>query len=461
MKVMGKDVKGQKFHLIGVGGIGMRSIAEILARAGAVVSGSDSGAKGDYARLEGLGVTVFKGHDAGQVPDGAVVIVSSAVKGDNVELADARKRGLVVMHRAEVLAEIAGAYKCIAVSGTHGKTSTTGLIYAALKAAGVPVGVVIGGVLAEEGSTVVLPPKEGQWLVVEADESDKSFLKFKPAVAVVTNIEPEHMENYGSEEKLVEAFAEFAARADVAVVCADDPNAMIMASRLGEEVVTYGLEDSADVYASMWAPQGAGMAFDASLRGGSLPDVVVALPGVHYVANALAALAVAQIVKADVVKAAEGLAHFKGVGRRFTRVGAFHGAEVIDDYGHHPTEIATTLEAAKAMAKGKVVAVIEPHRYTRLRDTMEAFATCAKVADAAVVLPVYSAGEEPIAGVSHEVLGEKMNAAGLPPEVFVVDGEKGVIKALHTLGVGEGDMIVCLGAGDVTKVAAHLAEHVH
>ncbi|NBV54910.1 MAG: UDP-N-acetylmuramate--L-alanine ligase, partial [Proteobacteria bacterium] len=386
------------------------------------------------------------------------VVVSTAVPQDNVELVAAKRLGLRVVHRAEILAEIMQNYSTIAVSGTHGKTSTTALIYGALCAAGVEVGIVNGGILNELGSNVALPRKKSGWLVVEADESDASFLKLKPDVAVITNIEPEHMDTFGTEEKLVEAFVAFADSAAEAVLCADDPNTMIVAARTEADVVSYGLDDSADVYAGSYVPQGAGMAFDAHVRGGVLEDVVVALPGVHYVQNSLAALAVASVVKADVVKAAEGLAAFKGVGRRFTKVGTFHGADVIDDYGHHPTEIATTLEAAKGIYK-QVIAVIQPHRYSRLRDLMDEFAGCAKVADACVILPVYSAGEAAIAGVSHEVLGEKMKALGYPEEVRVVADENGLMKALHHLEIGPGGAIVCLGAGTITDFARGLVAH--
>lgn len=461
MKIFGREAKGAAFHFIGVGGIGMSGLAEVLAAKGASVTGSDSGTKGDFARLDKALAKVYRGHAAENVPHGAIVVVSTAVHADNVELLQAAKLGLKVVHRAEVLAEIMNNYTTVAVSGTHGKTSTTALIYAALKAAGVSVGVINGGVLNDLGTNALLPPKTGDWLVVEADESDASFLKLKPTVAVITNIEPEHMDTYGTEDRLVQAFTDFADSADMAVICADDPNGLIVSARTESDVVTYGFEEGADVRATEYAPQAGGMAFDASLRGGVLEDVVVALPGVHYVLNSLAALAVAQIAKADPVKAAEGLASFKGVGRRFSRVGQFHGADIIDDYGHHPTEIAATLEAAKSVYSGKVVAVIQPHRYSRLRDLMDEFAGCAKVADACVILPVYAAGEDPIDGVSHEELGKRMDAAGLPEDVFVVDGENSLLKALHHIDFAKGDAIVCLGAGNITDYAHHLAAHRH
>jgi UDP-N-acetylmuramate--alanine ligase len=460
LTIFGQDVKGLALHFIGVGGIGMSGLAEVLAGAGAKVSGSDSGSKGDFERLEKAGVKVVREHKAENIGDAGIVVVSTAIAADNPELLAAKKSEKVV-HRADVLAEIMTNYQTVAISGTHGKTSTTALIYTVLKAAGMKVGVINGGVLNALGTNAVLPPKGG-WLVVEADESDASFLKLKPTVAVITNIEPEHMDTYGTEEKLVEAFVKFADSADVAVLCIDDPNTLIVAGRTSADVFSYGMDETADAYTESYAPQGRGMAFDAHVRGGVLEDVVVALPGAHYVLNSLAALAVASVVKADVVKAAEGLAEFKGVGRRFSKVGTFHGADVIDDYGHHPTEIAATLEAAKSVYTGKVVAVIQPHRYTRLRDLMDEFATCAKVADVAIVMPVYSAGEPPIAGVTHEELVRRMQESGLPEEVYGVADEHGLMKALHHVEWGgKGDAIVMLGAGTITDFAKHLVHHHH
>jgi UDP-N-acetylmuramate--alanine ligase len=468
-------------HLIGIGGIGMSGLAEVLAKAGASVQGSDQGGKdaATLARLTAAGVRVWVGHAAAQVQGAQVVVVSTAIAVDNVELVAAKAAGLKVLHRAELLAELMKNYRAIAVSGTHGKTTTTALVYTAMKAGGAAVGIINGGILQDLGTNAVLPPKVGDWLVVEADESDASFLNLAYEVAVVTNIEPEHMDTYGSETKLVQAFVDFASRAKVAVLCVDDPNTAIVATTVATqgntEVVTYGFADDADVVAETYAPQlygpqGGGMAFDAVVRGARLEDVVVSLPGAHYVLNSLAALAVAQLAvpAAQVAAAADGLATFGGVGRRFTQVGFFHGATVIDDYGHHPTEIAATLDAAKQRFRGRVVAIIQPHRYTRLRDLMSEFATCAQVADACVLLPVYGAGEAVIEGVSHTALAERMT---LPEEVKVVAAdhptaeldalESGLIKALHHLHVGPEDAVICLGAGTITELAGRLAAHHH
>ncbi|PZP40213.1 MAG: UDP-N-acetylmuramate--L-alanine ligase [Pseudomonas fluorescens] len=470
MKIFGTHVKGLVIHFIGVGGIGMSGLAEVLATSGATVSGSDGGSKGDFGRLEKAGVTVFRGHDAAHVPAKAIVAVSTAIPASNPELVKAKAEGLQIVHRADVLAEIMANYQTVAVSGTHGKTSTTALVYTCLKAGGLDVGVINGGVLNALGTNAVLPPKMGDWLVVEADESDASFLKLKPTVAVITNIEPEHMDTYGSEDKLVQAFVDFANSAEVAVICTDDPNAAIVAARTDVDVFSYGMEEGSDAHTESYSPTraegklpggGMGMAFDASIRGGMLEDVVVSLPGAHYVLNSLAALAVASVAHADMVAAADGLSHFQGVGRRFTKVGEWHGADVIDDYGHHPTEIAATLDAAKQAYAGKVVVVIQPHRYTRLRDLMDEFASCAKVADAAILMPVYSAGEEPIDGVNHEVLGHKMEELGLPEEIHVVQDEHQLHKVLHHLHVQRGDVVMCMGAGTITDYAKNLGHHHH
>ena len=466
MQVFERHAKELVIHFIGVGGIGMSGLAQVLAGAGATVSGSDGGAKGDFELLDKAGVKVFRSHEAANVPDDAIVAVSTAIPANNPELVEARAKGLKIVHRADVLAEIMTNYQTVAVSGTHGKTSTTALIYTALKAGGLKVGVINGGILNVLGTNALLPAKLGEWLVVEADESDASFLKLKPTIAVITNVEPEHMDTYGTEEKLVKAFVEFADSAEVAVICTDDPNGLIISAQTESDVFTYGMEEGADAYAGEYSPtkqgvNGMGMAFDATVRGGVLEDVVVALPGAHYVLNSLAALAVASVAQADMVAAAEGLADFRGVGRRFTKVGEWHGADIIDDYGHHPTEIAATLDAAKQVYQGQVVAVIQPHRYTRLRDLMDEFATCAKVADVAILMPVYSAGEVPIEGVTHEALAQLMEEKGLPEEIHVVQDEHGLQKVLHHIHVKKGDVVVCLGAGTITDYAKHLGQHHH
>ncbi len=455
MKLFGGELKTLgTWHFIGIAGIGMSGLAEVLARAGAKVQGSDLDP--DYAaRLKDAGVTLFKGHAAENVKGAARVVISTAIKPDNPELMAAKKLGLPLHHRADVLADILANYNSVAISGTHGKTSTTALVWSALKAAGLDVGIINGGVLNDLGTTAVLPKSTKGWLVVEADESDASFLKLKPTVAVITNIEPEHMDTYGDEVKLVEAFVKFADSASETVLCADDPNTMLVAQRTEADVITYGLNDEADIYSDDFHPQGAQMAFDAFIRGGKLEDVVVNLPGVHYVSNALAALAVASVLKCDVMLAAQGLETFGGVGRRFQNVGTFDGATIIDDYGHHPTEISTTIEASKKVfGKGRVIAVIQPHRFTRLRDLMGEFAMCARAADKVILLPVHAAGETPLENVSSESLAQKMK-----PRPLTVSGEDELVLALEDLKLTKDDCILCLGAGTISTIAKHLGKH--
>ncbi|PIZ31021.1 MAG: UDP-N-acetylmuramate--L-alanine ligase [Alphaproteobacteria bacterium CG_4_10_14_0_8_um_filter_53_9] len=458
MKLFGMDVKKLgTIHFVGIGGIGMSGLALFIAECGGQVSGSDTML--DYAaRIKDFGGTLYDSYDAYHVQNASLVVVGTAIKDTNPELMAAREARITVVHRADVLAEIMKNYATIAVAGTHGKTSTTAMVYSALHAAGVPVGVINGGVLQELGSHIKVPPSadkgQEQWLVVEADESDASFLKLKPTVAIVTNIEEEHMDTYGSEEKLLEAFVDFVNSADEAILCGDDPNCTLVESRAEHDVITYGFEDFNDVYAGAYTPQGRGMAFDATLRGGVLPDVVVAMPGAHMVMNALAALATAQLLMADLRQAADGLENFKGVARRFCKVGTFDGADVIDDYGHHPTEIAVTLDGAKKVYPGKVVAVIQPHRYTRLRDLMEDFATSASVADACILMPVHAAGETPIEGVSSDVLAERM----MMPKPLLVADESELEDALDSMGLTKGDAIVCLGAGTISKIAKGLVD---
>lgn len=466
MKIFGKSANELgTIHFIGAGGIGMSGLMEGLHSAGFNVSGSDAAAddNANVTRLRDLGIDVMNGHDVSHVDGAAIVVVSTAITPNNVELIAAEGAGRDVIHRADMLAEIMQNFNTIAVTGTHGKTSTTALIYTALQAAGIDVGMVNGGVLTALKTNVILPKKPEGWLVVEADESDASFTKFKPDIGVITNIEAEHMDTFGDEEKLLAGFKTFLDNIkDIAVLCADDERVALLEGFAACDVVTYGFDEFADARCvGTPVPQGqgaaqSGMAFDALLRGGHLPDVVVNAVGVHNVQNALSALAIAQILNADVNKAATGLAEYAGVGRRFTLVGQFHGADVIDDYGHHPTEIAATLEAAKKVyPAGKVVAIVQPHRYTRLRDLMDDFASSVKIADAVVVLPVYAAGEPPLEGVDHTILAEKIRAALPKLPVIAADNEWMLAELLEPYAEDE-NCLLFLGAGDSGRMAREL-----
>ncbi len=454
MKILGATaVSGTIFHFIGMGGIGMSALAGVLNTKGFNIQGSDLSYNKNMKRLKKEGVKTFTKQCAQNIPDKGVVVVSTAIQKDNVELIEAEKKGLTIAHRADILAQIMANYKTIAVAGTHGKTSTTALIYTVLQSAGLDVGIINGGILNDLGTNAKLGTSE--WLVVEADESDNSFSKLTPTLSVITNLEPEHMETFGTEQALFAAYRSFMknTKEDGALVlCADDPQLEYLSAGCAADVVTYGLEDNADVYAKMYCASKAGMAFDAVLRGGILEDCTVAMPGTHFVQNALAALAVAQLLALDLNLAAKGLEAFAGVGRRFTKVGTFDGADIIDDYAHHPTEISATLEAAKQRYAGKVIAVIQPHRYSRLKDLMDEFAASVKVADDVVLMPVYAAGEQPIEGVSHKSLADKIEA-----DVSFAEDADDLADYLDGK-VKKGDAVLCMGAGSITAMAQNLAD---
>lgn len=446
MKIFGQGPEAAGcLHFVGIGGIGMSGLAEVLHRAGFKVQGSDAAASANVQRLRQQGIEVYTGHDAARVAGVARLVTSSAIRPDNQEIKAAQAARIPLVHRADVLAEVMKNYKTVAVAGTHGKTSTTGLIWAALRAAGVDTGIINGGVLHDLATNATLPASPDGWLVVEADESDRSFTRLASDVAVVLNVEPEHMENYaGGESELHEDFSMFienSSRSYSNVMCADEtpPHWQVGA-------VTYGEKQGADVQITNVKCEGWQTRFTIATLG----EVTVNLPGRHYAHNAAAALAVARAVGADLQKAAGGLASFAGVARRFTRVGLFKGATVVDDYGHHPTEIKATIAAAKALAGGRVVAVVQPHRYTRLGALMKDFATCTSGADVTLVLPVYAAGEAPLQGVNSEALVGKMSG-----HVQLVQNEGALREALSQT-VREGDLVLCLGAGDITAMAERL-----
>ncbi len=444
------------FHFIGIGGIGMSGLAEVLHHAGFTVQGSDTSENENVLRLRALGIQVYAEHHADNIAGAGVAVMSSAIPPDNVERLAAADNGLTTLHRADVLAALMENFYTICVTGTHGKTSTTALIWSALRAAGVDVGIISGGMLNSLGTNAVLPATREGILVVEADESDQSFLKLPTDIGIVTNIEPEHMENYGSEQQLLAAFEQFIGSVrQTAIICGEDLVLTSLADRTGTDYLSYGWEDFNDVYANTPAPQGYGMAFDATVRGGKLDDVVVNLPGRHYVLNALAALATTSALKLNPAEAVTGLANFAGVARRFSRVGQYRGTDVIDDYAHHPTEITTTLEATKQIyAKGRVVSIIEPHRYSRLAALIDDFAKSVKVTDFAIILPVYAAGETADPALSQHVLAEKMAAHDV--HAIGVDEASQLPKILQEFDLKPTDAILFMGAGRSTTYAKNL-----
>jgi UDP-N-acetylmuramate--alanine ligase len=449
-------------HFVGIGGIGMSGIAEVLANLGYRVCGSDIAESANVKRLRENGITVTVGHDAKNVNGAAVVVVSSAVKRDNPELVAARAKRLPVVRRAEMLAELMRLKSCVAIAGTHGKTTTTSLVAALLDAGSFDPTVINGGIINAYGTNARVGG--GTWMVVEADESDGTFLKLPADVAVVTNIDPEHLDHFGTFDKVKEAFEAFVGNLPFygfAVMCLDHPVVQELVGRIEDRrVLTYGVNPQADVRLVDQKLEGGVTCFGVLVRGhdGAKPheidDLTLPMPGHHNVLNATAAIAVAHELGVPDDRIRKALAAFGGVKRRFTRTGEWNGVAVFDDYGHHPVEIAAVLDGARAAAKGRVIAVVQPHRFTRLRDLFEQFCACFNHADHVIVANVYPAGEAPLPGVDRDALVRGIRAHG-HRHVVPLDGPEklaGIVKGL----VRPGDYVVCLGAGSITQWAQAL-----
>ncbi len=448
-------------HFVGIGGIGMSGIAEILHNLGYRVQGSDAAEGANGKRHAELGIPITIGHDPANLREAEVVVISSAVKQDNAEVLAARERMIPVLQRAEMLAELMRLKWSIAVGGTHGKTTTTSMVAAVLDAAGLDPTVINGGIINAYGTNARLGG--GDWMVVEADESDGTFVKLPAAIAVVTNMDPEHLDHYGSFDGLRAAFEAFVGNIPfygVAVLCIDHPEVQAMIPRLSDrKVVTYGLSPQADIRAVNLAQNGHGARFDAVLagRGGrprTLKGLRLPMIGAHNVLNSLAAIAVAGElgIADDVLR--RGLIQFGGVKRRFTKTGETDGVTVIDDYAHHPVEIAAMLEAARVASQGRVIAVVQPHRYSRLRDLFDDFCTCFNDADTVIVGPVYAAGEAPIGGIDRDALVSGIRSHG-HRDVRALEAPEALAGMVHELA-RSGDYVVCLGAGSVTLWAQEL-----
>jgi UDP-N-acetylmuramate--alanine ligase len=446
-------------HFVGIGGIGMSGIAEVLANLGYQVQGSDMSDNANVQRLRKLGVAVAVGHRAENLGEAKVVVVSSAIKAGNPEVDAARQRFIPIVRRAEMLGELMRLKWSIAVGGTHGKTTTTSMVATLLDGAGLDPTVINGGIINAYGTNARLG--EGDWMVVEADESDGSFMKLPATIAVVTNIDPEHMEFYGSEEALHRAFEVFVENIPFygfAVLCIDHPAVQNLIGRIADRrIVTYGVSPQADYRADNIRVDNGGLAFEVEVtdRSGALDARIEGLHlpmlGRHNALNATAAIAVAREMGLEEAGIRKALAGFGGVKRRFTRTGEAGGITVIDDYGHHPVEVAAVLAAARQAGQGRVIAVVQPHRYTRLHDLFEQFCTCFNDADTVIVADVYAAGEQPIEGADRDHLVEGLRARGhrhalaLPaPEALA-----GMIIDL----AAPGDLVVCLGAGNITAWA--------
>jgi UDP-N-acetylmuramate--alanine ligase len=460
MKAMGTEIG--TIHFVGIGGIGMSGIAEVMHHLGYRVQGSDQNEGYAVENLRKAGIPVAIGHSADNLGDARVVVCSSAISRGNPEVEAAIERRLPLVRRAEMLAELMRMQSTVAVAGTHGKTTTTSMIAAILDAGGIDPTVINGGVINAYGSNARLGSSD--WMVVEADESDGSFLRLDGTIAVVTNIDPEHLEHYGSFDAAKDAYVEFIENVPfygLAVMCIDHPEVQNILGRIRDRrVMTYGTSALADLSAVNIEAQGGGIRFDVSVLGGNgerrlIEGVFVPMPGRHNVLNALAAIAVGIEFRMDDATLARGFERFTGVKRRFTRVGEVDGALVIDDYAHHPVEIRAVLSAARESAQERVIAVVQPHRFTRLRDLMEDFQNAFNDADVVFVATVYAAGEAPIEGIDAAALAEGLRAHG-HRMVKTVDSAADLATSLRDLAA-EGDMIVCMGAGDITKWAAGLA----
>ena len=446
-------------HFIGIGGIGMSGIAEIMIRIGYTVQGSDMKPSANTERLEQLGARIFIGHAPEHVEGASAVVYSTAVKADNPEMVAGRERRLPLVRRAEMLAELMRLQFSVGVAGTHGKTTTTSMVAALLDAGGLDPTVVNGGIINAYGTNAKVG--EGEWIVVEADESDGTFLKLKSTCAIVTNIDPEHLDHYGDFDTARRAFRDFVENIPFygfAAVCLDHPEVQALAARVeNRRLVTYGVNPQAEVRALnvTMGPEGARFDVQFTPQDGErrvLEGLALPMAGDHNVANALAAIAVARELGVDDADIRKGLAGFGGVKRRFTTTGVVNGVRIVDDYGHHPVEIASVLKAARAVTpEGRVVAVVQPHRYTRLRDLMDEFSACFDDADTVIVADVYTAGEAPIEGVDRDHLIEGMKRFGHRRALAL--NSPADLPELIAAETRSGDLVVFLGAGDITSWA--------
>jgi len=442
-------------HFVGIGGIGMSGIAEVLLNHGYTIQGSDLKASKITDRLGAMGARIFEGQRAENLENATVVVISSAIKPGNPELDEARRRGLPVVRRAEMLAELMRLKSNIAVGGTHGKTTTTTLVAELLVAGGIDPTVVNGGIIHAYGSNARMG--QGEWMVVEADESDGTFNRLPATIAIVTNIDPEHMEHWGSIENLRQGFYDFVSNIPfygIAVCCTDHPEVQALVGRITDRrVVTFGFNAQADVRAVNLCYQSGVAHFDIWLQGEDvkIEGCTLPMPGDHNVSNALAAVAVARHLGMKTAEIRQALAAFGGVNRRFTKVGEVAGVTIIDDYGHHPVEIAAVLRAARQATSGRVIAVHQPHRYSRLSNLFEDFCTCFNDADVVGIAEVYAAGEAPIAGASRDDLVAGLIRHGHRHARAVTSEDD--LERLVREQARPGDMVVCLGAGTISAWA--------
>ncbi len=451
-------------HFVGIGGIGMSGIAEVLINLGYDVQGSDATENANVKRLREKGAKVFIGHSAENLGQAEVVVVSTAIRRDNPELAGARERRIPVVRRAEMLAELMRLRQCVAVAGTHGKTTTTSMVATLLDAGGFDPTVVNGGIINAYGTNARVG--EGEWMVVEADESDGTFLKLPADVAVVTNIDPEHLDHFKTFDAIKDAFRTLIENLPFygfAVMCLDHPTVQELVGKIEDRrVVTYGENPQADVRLLDVDLAGGVCKFNVLIRdrktasAAYIEGLVLPMPGHHNALNATAAIAVAYELGMSVDAIRNGLSQFGGVKRRFTRTGEWNGAQIFDDYGHHPVEIAAVLRAARASTKGQVIAIVQPHRYSRLQSLFEAFSSCFNDADAVLVADVYAAGEKLIEGFDRDHLVAAIKAHG-HRRAIALNGPEDVPAIVREIAK-PGDYIVFLGAGNITQWAYALPE---
>jgi UDP-N-acetylmuramate--alanine ligase len=446
-------------HFVGIGGIGMSGIAEVMLNLGYKVQGSDAKASANTERLEKQGARIFIGHHPENVGEAGVVVISSAIKGGNPEVDAARARGVPVVRRAEMLAEIMRLKWTVAIGGTHGKTTTTSMVGSLLEAAGNDPTVINGGIINAYGSNTRMG--EGDWMVVEADESDGTFTRLRATGVVVTNMDAEHLDHYGSVEAMNAAFRTFVESIPFygfAVMCTDHPQVQALAAQIVDRrIITYGFSPQADVCGANVRPSKDGSTFDVIARrkgdgpGVTLHDLFLPVAGRHNVQNALAAIAVARELGVADGGIRKGLKAFGGVKRRFTTTGVWNNVRIVDDYGHHPVEISAVLKAAREITDGRVIAVVQPHRFTRLRDLFKDFSTCFNEADIVAIADVYAAGEAPIAAVDADALVASIGAHGHRRALKLKSFDD--LPAFVRAEAQPGDVVVCLGAGDITAHA--------
>ncbi|MEM7739567.1 MAG: UDP-N-acetylmuramate--L-alanine ligase [Pseudomonadota bacterium] len=450
-----------RIHFVGIGGIGMSGIARVMLNLGYEVGGSDIVESDTVQLLRGRGIEVAIGHRAENIGDAAAVVVSTAIGPANPEVAAARARHIPVVRRADMLAEIMRLKWNVCVAGTHGKTTTTSMIAALLDAGSLDPTVINGGVINAYGSNA--RPGEGDWMVVEADESDGTFVRLPTTVSVITNIDPEHLDHWGDFDELRAGFDQFVENTPFygfGVVCLDHPEVQALVGRITDRrLITYGMNPQADVRAENINSANGVQHFDIHFRDrhrslSRIEGVRLPMPGIHNLQNAMAAAIVARELGVTDDQILKGFESFGGVKRRFTETGAWNGVRIIDDYGHHPVEIAATLRAARGVTEGRVIAVIQPHRYTRLANLFDSFCACANEADVVLITPVYEAGEAPIDGANAEALAQGMARNG-HRNVRALSGVE-ELPGLIAAEAKEGDLVLCLGAGDITKVAQAL-----